>query len=109
VTHEFLPAARKELNDAVSHYDSQRPGLGDEFLDEVEAAIGRILRMPHAWQIVGRRTRRCRADRFPYGLVYRVEADVALIVAVMHLSRRPGYWRGRLPWPSPAERAGSRA
>jgi hypothetical protein len=85
------------LSDAVAYYDLQRPQLGDQFVDEVEAAIGRILRMPNDWQAVGRRTRRCRTDRFPYGLVYQVQGDVAVIVAVMHLSRRPGYWRGRLP------------
>jgi plasmid stabilization system protein ParE len=97
VTYEFLPAARNEFDDAVAYYDLRRPALGDEFVNEVEISIGRILQMPQAWQSVGRRTRRCRTDRFPYGLVYQVRGDVALIVAVMHLSRRPGYWRGRLP------------
>jgi hypothetical protein len=31
----------------------------------------------------------------PYGLVYQVRSDKILILAVMHLSRRPDYWRDR--------------
>lgn len=30
------------------------------------------------------------------GLLYRVEPERIYIVAVMHLRRRPGYWRYRL-------------
>jgi hypothetical protein len=34
--------------------------------------------------------------KFPYGLLYRIEPARIYIVAVMHLHRRPGYWRSRL-------------
>lgn len=33
---------------------------------------------------------------FPYGIVYHVVRDKVVIVAVMHLTRRPGYWKSRL-------------
>ena len=33
---------------------------------------------------------------FPYGILYTIERDFVLIVAVMHLSREPEYWRHRL-------------
>jgi hypothetical protein len=39
---------------------------------------------------------RCRVNRFPYGLVYEVSGEEIVIVAVMHLHRRPGYWRDRV-------------
>ncbi len=40
--------------------------------------------------------RKCRFDVFPYALVYRIEdADNLQVIAVMHLSREPGYWRNR--------------
>ena len=35
-------------------------------------------------------------NRYPYGMLYAVEADWLYIVAVMHLSRRPGYRHDRL-------------
>jgi hypothetical protein len=44
----------------------------------------------------GRRIRRIIVPRFPYALLYRATSDRILIVAVMHLHRRPGYWRSRV-------------
>jgi len=35
-------------------------------------------------------------EDFPFALLYVTTADVAWIVAVMHLRREPGYWRGRM-------------
>jgi len=37
-----------------------------------------------------------RVFRFPYALLYRVEADTITILAVMHMHRRPGYWEQRV-------------
>jgi len=96
MTVQFLDEARAEIREAIAHYDEQRPGLGDEFLIEVQRAAGRIASFPNAWPMLSRATRRCRASRFPYGLVYQVRADHILIVAVMHLHRRAGYWRDRV-------------
>ena len=33
---------------------------------------------------------------FPYALLYRVWNEQIEILAVMHLSRKPGYWADRL-------------
>ena len=34
-------------------------------------------------------------EGFPYELIYQFEGTVAVIIAVAHSSRRPGYWRDR--------------
>ncbi len=39
--------------------------------------------------------RRCMARRFPYGILYTIEQDYILILAVMHCSRQPGYRKSR--------------
>jgi hypothetical protein len=39
---------------------------------------------------------RALARKFPYSVVYLDQPDRVWIVAVMHASRRPGYWRKRL-------------
>lgn len=48
-----------------------------------------------AWHILEGEIRRCLTNRFPFGILYSVEADRVLILAVMHLHRDPGYWRER--------------
>ena len=44
-TH-FHPDAAQEANDAVDYYDGARPGLGDDFRAELDAALGRIRQSP---------------------------------------------------------------
>jgi hypothetical protein len=71
------------------------PGLGEDFFLEVQETIGNILAHPHAWTALGGDVRRCLTNRFPYGVIYCVEDYGVLVLAVMHLKRRPGYWRQR--------------
>ena len=92
----FDPHARQELNDATSHFSNVDPSLGENFAAEVERAISLILQFPEAWPRVTRLARRCRTQRFPYALLYRIRNDSIEILAVMHLSRRPDYWTERL-------------
>jgi hypothetical protein len=66
------------------------------FLLEVVAAVERIREFPAAWQKVEQDLRRCRLDRFPYGLIYAEENGEILIVAVTFLQRRPRSWQARL-------------
>ena len=93
---EFVSAAELELSDAVDYFNEKRTGLGVKFAEDVNQAILRIIEYPNAWQYLGRHVRRCQLTRFEYSLVYRVVGDVATVYAVMHLKRRPRYWRKRL-------------
>jgi len=40
--------------------------------------------------------RRCRLRRFPYSVIYTVEAGEILILAVAHQHRKPRYWQDRI-------------
>jgi plasmid stabilization system protein ParE len=92
----FLAPAEAELLDAVVYYNSQSEGLGYEFAAEVRRTIERIIQYPEAWFQLSRRTRRCRTNRFPYGVIYQARSENLLVVAVMHLSRNPQSWKGRV-------------
>jgi len=96
VTIRFLAEAEAELGEAVACYDGLSPGLGAEFALEVRDGLGRIEQYPKAWQLLGRRARRYRLRRFPYGLVYAPLRSEIVVLAVMHLHRKPDYWKGRL-------------
>lgn len=96
MTYSFHRLAQRELEEAVNHYLAVEPELAIRFLDEVESAIDRILAYPNAWQKLPKNVRRCRLKHFDYGLVYKVINSEAVIIAVMHLRRKPKYWANRL-------------
>ncbi len=88
--------ARRELLEGIDYYTQISPTLGAQFYLEMERLMKEICRYPHTFRQFDPPARRHFAERFPYGVVYMVEADHVWIVAVMHLHRIPGYWRERL-------------
>ena len=93
---DVLAPAVAELREAVEYYNRQSEGLGFEFAAEVRRTIARIVQFPDAWSALSVRTRRCRTNRFPYGIVYQIRDDAILVIAVMHLRRHPQTWQSRL-------------
>jgi toxin ParE1/3/4 len=93
---EFHPDAQDEFISAAQFYEAQAEGLGLDFITTVQQAYDRLLEFPASGTQFGRRLRCLLVPKFPYGLLYRVEPERIYIVAVMHLHRRPGYWRSRL-------------
>ena len=92
---EMVEEARDEFLAAIDWYNSARIGLGAEFEAEVEDAIATMEENPELYTESEDGIRRCLVSRFPYVLMYSIESDYILILAVMHTSRRPGYWRNR--------------
>ena len=93
---EFHLEALAEYNAAAHYYAEQQPGLDLQFIVSIEEAIGLILEDPQRWRTIDEDVRRCLAHMFPYAILYTIEADFVLIVAVAHSSRQPSYWRKRL-------------
>jgi plasmid stabilization system protein ParE len=92
---EILPEADRELEDSARWYEEQEAGAGDDFIEEVERTIAKIAESPETWPFILGSSRRCLVHRFPYGVVYTYRQGTVRIEAVMHLGRRPGYWRHR--------------
>lgn len=93
---DFLSPATAAFKDAIAHYNLQSEGLGFEFAAEVKRTLERIVQYPEAWSPLSKRTRRCRTNRFPYGVIYQIRGEIILVVAIMHLSRDPRMWEYRL-------------
>jgi len=95
---EFLEPATAELYEAIVYYNIQRQGLGLEFAKEVQDTMERIKQNPESWTTISpsRQARRCLTNRFPYGIIYQIRKNTILIIAVMHLRRRPQTWQSRL-------------
>jgi plasmid stabilization system protein ParE len=92
---EFHPDADSELRAAATYYEDHVPGLGDEFLAEVERACSSLSERQSLGPRLDVEHRRFSLRRFPFGLIYRLKASKVQIVAVAHRRRRPGYWRQR--------------
>ncbi len=96
MTFVFHPEAEEELNLYVDYYNQCQANLGRDFAKEVYSAIQNILAFPDAWAVLSKNTRRCLVNRFPFRILYQKKTEEILIVAIMQLNRKPGYWRGRI-------------
>lgn len=62
----------------------------------MERVIERLREHPYLGQSVAPDLRKTLLHRFPFSLIYSVETDQILIIAVAHYGRRPGYWQDRV-------------
>lgn len=91
----FHPEALAEYAEAVQYYSEQRTEVAQAFIDAVEDTIYRIRASPTRWSVIDEDVRRCLTRKFPYGILYTIEQEYILILAVMHCSREPRYWKNR--------------
>lgn len=96
MNYEFLPEADEEFREASRYYENEAPGVGLAFIAEVHRVISVVISHPRAAKKVRGSIRSKVLSHFPYSLLYSIEAELVLIVAVAHQNRRPTYWRSRL-------------
>jgi toxin ParE1/3/4 len=89
------PEAEEEIHEAYQWYQEQSPGLGEEFLRCVDAALNHLKRHPEVGPLVHHDIRRTLIRRFPYSLFYLVEERELVILAVFHGRRRSEDWQER--------------
>jgi toxin ParE1/3/4 len=81
------PRAETDLREAQDWYESQRAGLGEEFIAEIDAALRALARDPERYTVYYRGFRRVFVRRFPYKLFYRVENDRVIVSRILHAGR----------------------
>jgi len=92
----FSETAHQELEDTIDYLELEFEGLGHRFKKEVNLALQRISRHPNAWSVELDDVRKCLLHKFPYKILYSVEADHIIVIAVAHQHRHPDYWTDRL-------------
>jgi len=85
----FHPEAEKEYADAIRYYLAIDARVAKDFIGEIEYSMTAIRRNPMAWRLVDADIRRYLVHRFPFGIYYTFGNGV------MHLSRKPDYWKSR--------------
>jgi len=91
----FDPDARAEFLAAVEYYEEYQPGLGRRFRTVVEAELDAMDAMPFRYRVLHAPFRRCLVPKFPYAIIFVIEPDFILVVAVAHAKRKPGFWHDR--------------
>ncbi len=94
--HDWFDEAKHEFAEAARFYHWEQPGLEEDFIEEVGRAVTRIIETPDLHREFEPPFRKAKTDRFPYQIVFVIDGEKVLVVAVMHQSRRPGYWKERL-------------
>jgi plasmid stabilization system protein ParE len=91
----FRPAAQEEFEEAARWYETQRAGLGANFIRAVEAVVSTIAQSPERYPVAEGDVRYALVSRFPYSVYYRVRTDRISVLAVFHTSRNPERWQRR--------------
>ena len=94
--HTFHREAEEEYAAAAAVYAGIEPELAGRFYDEIERLIGDLRQDPKRFRVFDASVRRHFSDVFHYAVLYVDQPDRVLIIAVMHMKRKPGYWRERL-------------
>jgi plasmid stabilization system protein ParE len=96
IGYRFLHPAEEEMTEASVFYQASSNGLGSDFLDDVQRVVDNLSEHPYLGTVVGPNLRRMLLHRFPFSIIYSVEVDIILVIAVAHYSRRPRYWQDRV-------------
>jgi len=88
-------AAEQDLQSAAEWYRQEAPHVTSKFRFAVRETQLRIGKNPLLCPVVHRDLRRAVVHRFPYSILYRMQAKGALIVAIVHQSRDPRVWKRR--------------
>jgi plasmid stabilization system protein ParE len=89
------PEAEAEMGEAFDWYEERVPGLGSDFLLNVDAAFNAIRRKPQQFPLVHKNLRRALIRRFPFQVFFVLEEQRIVVLAVFHSRRSPKRWMER--------------
>lgn len=84
------------MRDAAAWYDQQREGEGLRFVLQVIHLFERIAESPLQFPQIEAGLRRGLLNRYPFGAYFEVSDFEVVIHAVLHLRRRPEFWKQRM-------------
>lgn len=85
----FRDGVRSEVQIAYYWYETQKQGLGDEFLLEIERAFVHLKKNPQYYRFIYKTRRRLLIKRFPYKIIYEIFNYEVVIFALKHSRQKP--------------------
>jgi toxin ParE1/3/4 len=92
----FHPDVSVDVKGAYEWYEECSIGLGGRFISQLEHAYEAISHFPQMWSPFEYGFHRYVLQHFPFSVIYKETLDTIFVLAVMHNSRKPGYWKDRL-------------
>ena len=92
----ILPQAELDVSDAAAWYEERRTGLGDEFLDELDSILRRVIKDPLQFPKIINQIRRALLRRFPYSVYFGLTRETVELIAILHQRRDPRTWEIRI-------------
>jgi hypothetical protein len=83
------PFAELDLHSGFEFYELQKPGLGKEFINEVDDVLTRIENNPFQFYQEKPNIRKALVDKFPFGIYFYLADDLINVFAIFHFSRNP--------------------
>lgn len=87
------PSAEDEVGEAKAWYARRNRDAATRFVQDLRHAVSTVAEAPERWVEVEPGVRRFVLRKFPYSIIYAVEQDCVLILAVAHHRRE--HWRDR--------------
>jgi toxin ParE1/3/4 len=91
----FTDDADAEALEAYDWYAARNRDAAEGFRSELRHAVARITDRPDRYRLFDGDVRRYLLRKYPFGVLYVLEPDLVIVLAVMHLKKEPGYWKKR--------------
>lgn len=84
----FSPQAERDLDEIRAHIEADRPNAADGVIARILQSIRYLGNFPRLGRPgLAPETRELSICGLPYKAVYRIEGDIVLVLAVIHVSR----------------------
>jgi hypothetical protein len=92
---EYLLEVADELAESYNWYESQRTGLGTQFLTQLGGTLEAVRERPLSFAAIDPNVRRALVRRFEFAVFFMLEGDVLVVLAISHARRSPTVWKRR--------------
>ena len=95
----LTPEAKEDARSAYLWYEAQNPGLGEDFLGQLDSVISEIALHPTRYPVRFDNFRRILIRRFPHAVYFDHDANNVYVYYVFHCAQNPTKLRKRLREP----------
>jgi len=83
----ITPRAALDIENAARWYEREMPGLGDRFLDQLDATLNRIEQTPLIYRQRRGSVRPAMMRRFPLAVYFAIRDSEVHVLSVLHHAR----------------------